>query len=123
MARKGLALNLIVFYVKDIKRSTDFYMRKLGFKKTYGDNDYVSVKAPNGVTLGLHKAPVKTVKPSNLEYYFRVENVDVWYDRLRKKGIKFSRRPKDQPWGGRTAYFRDPDRYQLALYGPLATKK
>ncbi|OLE74271.1 hypothetical protein AUG19_09135 [archaeon 13_1_20CM_2_54_9] len=123
MARKGLALNLILFYVRDLKRSKDFYVRKLGFKKTYGDNDYVSVKAPNGVTLGLHKAPRGTVKPSASEYYFRVDNVDIWYDRLRSKGVKFSRRPKDQPWGDRTAYFRDPDKYQLALHGPLATKK
>ncbi len=123
MARKGLALNLILFYVQDLKRSKDFYVKKLGFKKTYGDNDYVSVKAPNGVTLGLHKASRTTVKPSPSEYYFRVDDVDAWYDRLRNKGVKFSRRPKDQPWGGRTAYFRDPDKYQLALHGPLAAKK
>ncbi len=123
MARKGLTLNLMLFYVKDIKRSKDFYVKKLGFKKTYGDEDYVSVKAPNGVTLGLHNAPRKTVRPSGSEYYFRVDDVDVWYDRLRNKGVKFSQRPKDQPWGDRTAYFKDPDGYQVALHGPLATKK
>ena len=123
MARKGLALNLMLFYVKDIKGSRDFYVKKLGFKKTYGDNDYVSVKAPNGITIGLHNASKKTVKPSDSEYYFRVDDVDVWYDRLRNKGVTFSRRPKDQPWGDRTAYFKDPDGYQLALRGPLASKK
>ena len=123
MARKGLALNLMLFYVKDIKGSRDFYVKKLGFKKTYGDNDYVSVKASNGITIGLHNASKKTVKPSDSEYYFRVDDVDVWYDRLRNKGVTFSRRPKDQPWGDRTAYFKDPDGYQLALRGPLASKK
>src|SRR5437870_6484519 len=79
MARKGLALNLMLFYVKDIKGSRDFYVKKLGFKKTYGDNDYVSVKASNGITIGLHNASKKTVKPSDSEYYFRVDDVDVWY--------------------------------------------
>ena len=123
MARKGLALNLMLFYVKDVKRSKDFYVKKLGFKKTYGDDDYVSVKSPNGITLGLHNVATKTLKPSNSEYYFRVDDVDGWYDRLRNKGVKFSKRPKDQPWGDRTAYFKDPDGYQLALHGPLATKK
>ena len=123
MARKGLALNLMLFYVKDIKGSRDFYVKKLGFKKTYGDNDYVSVKAPNGITIGLHNTSKKTVKPSDSEYYFRVDDVDVWYDRLRNKGVTFSQRPKDQPWGDRTAYFKDPDGYQLALRGPLASKK
>jgi len=123
MARKGLALNLMLFYVKDIKGSRDFYVKKLGFKKTYGDNDYVSVKASNGITIGLHNASKKTVKPSDSEYYFRVDDVDVWYDRLRNKGVTFSQRPKDQPWGDRTAYFKDPDGYQLALRGPLASKK
>ncbi len=123
MAKKGLALNLMLFYVKDIERSSEFYVKKLGFKRTYGDDDYVSVRAPNGITLGLHNAPRKSVKPSGSEYYFRVDDVDVWYDRLRNKGVKFSRRPKDQPWGDRTAYFRDPDGYQLALHGPMAAKK
>ena len=123
MAKKGLALNLMLFYVKDIERSSEFYVKKLGFKRTYGDDDYVSVRAPNGITLGLHNAPRKSVKPSGSEYYFRVDDVDVWYDRLRNKGVKFCRRPKDQPWGDRTAYFRDPDGYQLALHGPMAAKK
>ncbi len=98
-------------------------MKRLGLKKTYGDNDYVSVKAPNGVTLGLHKASSKSVKPSGTAYYFRVDDVDEWYDWLRNKGVRFSKRPKDQPWGDRTAGFKDPDGYQLALHGPLATKK
>ncbi len=123
MARRGPVLSLMLFYVKDLKRSKDFYVRNLGFKKMYGDADYVSVKAPNGVSLGLHKAPGKNVKPSNSEYYFRVDDVDVWYDRLRDKGVRFSQRPKDQPWGDRTAHFKDPDGYQLALQGPLAAKK
>ena len=123
MLKKGLALNLMLFYVKDIKRSSDFYVKKLGFKRTYGDDDYVSVKAPNGITLGLHNAPGKAVKPSSSEYYFRVGDVDVWYDRLRNKGVKFSQKQKDQPWGNRTAYFKDPDGYQLALHGPIAGKK
>ena len=123
MARRGPALSLVLFYVKDVKRSKEFYVKNLGFKKMYGDADYVSVKAPNGVSLGLHKAPRKDVKPSNSEYYLRVVDVDLWYDRLRDKGVRFSQRPKDQPWGDRTAHFKDPDGYQLALQGPLAAKK
>src|SRR3989441_10833258 len=33
MARKGLALNLILFYVKDIKGSRDFYVKKARVQK------------------------------------------------------------------------------------------
>ena len=123
MARKGLALKNILFYVSDVKRSKDFYVRKLGFKKTYGDKDYVSVKAPNGIIIGLHDAAKKSVRPTGSEYYFHVDDVDLWYGRLKSKGVKFGKRPKDQLWGERTAYFKDPDGYQLGLLGPLATKK
>jgi len=38
-----------------------------------------------------------------------VENVDEEYQRLVKKGVEFTVKPHDEPWGGRQASFRDPD--------------
>ena len=37
------------------------------------------------------------------------EDIDKTYRALKKKGVKFIKFPKTQPWGQRTAYFTDPD--------------
>ena len=57
------------------------------------------------------------------EFYFKVDDVDAWYERLRKREVRFSQKPKDMPWGARTAYFKDSDGYLLAIHGPPKMKK
>ena len=37
------------------------------------------------------------------------ENIDADVESLKQKGVQFFKDPETQPWGQRTAYFKDPD--------------
>lgn len=41
--------------------------------------------------------------------FAETNNIDSLYRKLQNSGIKFILPPATQPWGQRTAYFRDPD--------------
>lgn len=121
-SKAGLRLHQVLLQVKDVERSRDFYAKKLGFRVLYDFSpEYVAVLTPNKLQIGLH--PVRSARsrpkignqPAGLE--FEVDNVDVWYRRLRKWGIRFSEKPKDS-WGEREARFSDPDGYRLAISSP-----
>jgi len=38
-----------------------------------------------------------------------LDNTDEAYEALKAKGVQFIKPPTTQPWGQRTAYFKDPD--------------
>ena len=108
--------------VKDVQRSRDFYTKKAGFKVLYDFSpEYVAVITPNRLQIGLHPFPRGSRRPRIGErttgIEFEVDNVDFWYRTLRKRGVKFSEKPKDS-WGEREARFTDPDGYRLAISSP-----
>ncbi|TMI18904.1 VOC family protein [Candidatus Bathyarchaeota archaeon] len=76
---------------------------------------------PNRLQIGLHPFPRGSRRPGIGErtagIEFEVDNVDFWYRTLRKRGVKFSEKPKDS-WGEREARFTDPDGYRLAISSP-----
>jgi len=118
----GLRLHQVLLQVKDVERSKEFYTRKLGFKVRYDFSPkYVAVLTPNKLQIGLHPfqrgrgRQRSRNQPAGIE--FEVDNVDFWYRRLRKLGIRFTEKPKDS-WGEREARFSDPDGYRLAISSP-----
>ena len=120
--QNGLRLHQVLLQVKDVERSKEFYTRKLGFKVLYDFSpEYVAVLTPNRLQIGLHpfqdrrRRQRSRNQPAGIE--FEVDNVDLWYQRLRKLGIRFSEKPKDS-WGEREARFSDPDGYGLAISSP-----
>ena len=124
---KGMRLHQVLLQVRDVERSREFYTRKLGFRVLYDYSPhYLAVVTPNKLQIGLHpfKKPVgKTAtseKSAGIE--FEVDNVDSWYQRLRKRGVRFSERPKNS-WGEREARFKDPDGYRLAISSPAKSKR
>ena len=120
--QSGLRLHQVLLQVKDLERSKEFYTSKLGFKVLYDFSPkYVAVLTPNKLQIGLHpfesgrswRGPMN--QTAGIE--FEVDNVDFSYRQLRKRGIRFSEKPKDS-WGEREARFTDPDGYRLAISSP-----
>ena len=118
-SKSGLHLHQVLLQVKDIERSKEFYTKKLGFKVLYDFSPkYVAVLTPNKLQIGLHpfqgsrSRQRSRIQPAGME--FEVDNVGSWYQRLRKRGIKFSEKPRNS-WGEREARFTDPDGYRLAI--------
>ena len=88
-------MHQVLLQVKDVQRSKEFYERKLGFEVLYDFSpEYVAVLTPNKIQIGLHpfqggrSRQVFRNQPAGIE--FEVDNVDLWYRRLRKRGIRFS---------------------------------
>jgi len=97
----------ITIGVSDTKKSVSFYQDVLGIEKiaewpTYAIFDIA------GVELGL-EPKAKT------EICLLVDDVDRAYQDLKDKGVKFVTEPRDEPWGGRTATFVDPDGNTLVI--------
>jgi catechol 2,3-dioxygenase-like lactoylglutathione lyase family enzyme len=111
----------VLLQVKDVERSKEFYTKKLGFKVLYDFSpEYTLPSYPNNLQIGLHpfrgsRRPATRDQTAGIE--FEVDNVDFWYRTLRKRGIKFSEKPKES-WGEREARFTDPDGYRLAISSP-----
>ena len=120
--RKGLRLNQILLHVRDVERSRRFYTEKLGFKVRHDFSpEYVAIVTPNNIQIGLHPRKDRQSKQTNTAQHasieFDVDNVDVWYKRLKERGVKFTEKPRDE-WGEREARFKDPDGYGLAISSP-----
>ena len=96
---KGIAH--ITIGVSDLKKSVSFYQDTLGLEKI-GEWTSYAVFDIAGVSFGLQPK-------GKLEKYLLIDDVDKAYRSLKDKGVEFITEPKDQPWGGRTATFIDPD--------------
>ena len=121
--KKGMHLHQVLLEVKDVDRSREFYTGTLGFKLLYDFSPrYLAVVTPNKMQIGFHprERGVSLTRSKNrtVGLEFEVDNVDSWYQRLRKLGVRFIDKPKNA-WGEREARFRDPDGYRLAISNPV----
>ena len=121
----GLVFGLITVIVKDVQRSKEFYVKNLGFKLKTDANEFVSLLTPNRFLIGLHsphKGHEHKVEAKGFQLEFEVDDVDAWYERLRKQGVRFAQKPKDMPWKEREAEFKDPDGHILIISSPVRKK-
>ena len=73
-----------------------------------------------GSRLAFHKlAKGARLDRQTVEVHLEVHDVDVVYDSLRQKGVKFEEKPANMPWGNRVASFKDPEGYTIEIIGPL----
>jgi catechol 2,3-dioxygenase-like lactoylglutathione lyase family enzyme len=111
---------MTLLFVKDIKRSRDFYENVLGLEFEHGnDNSASFILGADGLLLLdnggaddlLRPADVKhtTVRGADSVIVTSVDDVDALYDELCGKGVEFIRAPEDRWWGKRCAHFKDPD--------------
>jgi len=120
----------IVCYVSDTRRTAKFY-RQLGFNIDKDEPDHVSVSL-GSFWMDFHPQDKEDKsefqreahldpKGAGLFMYFRVNDVDVYYQDLLAKSLKPSSEPRDWPWGNREFVIRDPDGYKLVFYRPTAS--
>jgi lactoylglutathione lyase len=109
----------IILFVSDLQRSKAFYHEVLGLDVQFEDDDSVGFKLEGlaFIVLQVDRARVQlqgepTATPSMGATAFLTtftDDVDALHADLVERGIAFFQRPTDQPWGMRTAYFKDPD--------------
>ena len=112
-----------LFFVKDLERTAKFY-QDLGFTIDKS-SDTVRIKIGDFTLAFMDEAKVQIAKEAGLEpkgigvfTYVKVEDVDVYFQSLKEKGIRTSSEPKDWPWGKREFAVKDPDGYKLVFFTP-----
>ena len=116
---EGLTLS-----VADVKRSVEYYSKKLGFVCELSASPHfamIRVGGPKGGTIGLlawseakkdgaTKATSKQKRAIHVE--LSTDDLDGVYKKLLKKGVKFHIPPHDEPWERSMTAF-DPDGYSV----------
>ncbi len=102
--------------VKDLKRSKRFFVGKLGMKLLDDMDHWVTVgQSKSGMRL--HLCQTKPLDKENTGIALTVDGkLDRAYLALKKKGVKFSVPPTEQPWGVECR-FLDPDGNEFWLAG------
>jgi catechol 2,3-dioxygenase-like lactoylglutathione lyase family enzyme len=112
-----MKLALVTIVTANLEQMRTFYREVLQIEpQTYRGN-YVEFALEAG-TLALWRqseyetfgiAPMRGAANRSVLIEFAVEDVDGEYARLQGLQLELVQEPRDQPWGQRTFYVRDPD--------------
>jgi uncharacterized glyoxalase superfamily protein PhnB len=112
-----------LFYASNLKATAKFYAA-LGFDVQESD-EVVRVKLGD-FTLAFideHETEIKnesgkTPKGLGIYTYVQVDDVDEYFEFIKKNGIVPRTEPKTWPWGKREFVTKDPDGYKIVFYSP-----
>jgi catechol 2,3-dioxygenase-like lactoylglutathione lyase family enzyme len=98
------------FFVADLARSVDWYVRVLGFRVVFQAADYAGVQlGPAGIVL-VHAAAPAGVAYKSACHLRLASGVDEYAAQIEAAGQRLTAAPKDRPeYGMREAHVRDPD--------------
>ena len=123
----------IVLFVEDLQRSKAFYRDSLGLEVQFEDDESVGFKFQglHVIVLQVDRARVQlqgepTATPRTGATAFLTsftDDVDGLHADLADRGIDFFQKPTDQPWGMRTAYFKDPDGHVWEIAQSMKTSE
>jgi serine phosphatase RsbU (regulator of sigma subunit) len=122
-----LCLHFAIIYVRDLDRSLQFYVEKLGFRvvvdHTFDNGQrWIEVGPPDGnAHLGLallppDEDPAKFIHPLAL-IWFITEDVTRKYEEWKARDVSFAYPPQVPAWGGIHTRFKDPDGNEFGLAG------
>lgn len=120
-----LRLSALTVFVRDLRRSLQFYQDQLGFilafdEEVAPDVRLLAVSPPDGTAVIELSAP----EPGSEEYaligrptqaVFLTEDIFTKFDEWRERGVRFRQLPKALPWGATTAIFEDVDGNSFTL--------
>ncbi len=107
--------------VNNVKRSVDFYTKKLGMVCVVNAAPHFAMLRLGTCNIGLlawsqakKEGAAKTTAKQNrgIHVEFTTDDLDGLYKKLMKKGVKFHAPPHDEPWERSAAAF-DPDGYSV----------
>jgi lactoylglutathione lyase len=122
-------VDYIMITVSNMPRSVEFYKDKLGIPMKFGSPEWTEFQTGN-TTLALHGGgkPQDAPKDAGTHYAgtcsigFNVDNLDLAYEQLQAKGVRFVMPPTERPGEGiKLAVAVDPD--GLAISFGQAAKK
>lgn len=123
---RGMNLTYIILLCEDLPRMRTFYHQTLGFPIQRDWEGWIELRA-GSVLLTLrsrarsYDGPPRAPDTAGVQLAFRVEpeEVDDWHNQLREKGVEILEPPRDQDYGHRTLFFRDPEGNILEIYADI----
>jgi lactoylglutathione lyase len=104
-------IGAVILLVSDMKRSIRFYRDTLGMELKQESKDWTEC----GTVLALHPATKKRVKKSKgMLVGFSVSDFDDVCSGLKRKKVKFYKKPKEEPFG-KHAVIQDPDGHLISI--------
>ena len=116
-------------FVADIKRSCEFFCKKLGFSLvfSYGSPPYYAQVSRDAARLNLRCVDETVIEATvrNREELLSAsltvataDEIKLLFLEFQSAGVLFHQRLKREPWGARTFVVRDPDENLLLFAGP-----
>jgi lactoylglutathione lyase len=107
-------IGAVILLVSDMKRSIRFYRDTLGMKLKQESKDWTEFSR-RGTVLALHPATKKRIKKSKgMLVGFSVSDFDDVCSGLKRKKVKFYKKPKEEPFG-KHAIIQDPDGHLISI--------
>ena len=106
--------------VADIERARDFYVRVLGFEKTFENGDPVGfmVLKQGAAELHLTLAPAHRPTTHNVAHLV-VDDVDALHEVCQRHKVRILKGLRDMDFGMRAFVFADPDGNRIDVGAPL----
>lgn len=122
------SLDYVILLCEDLRVMKDFYHGSLGFPIERDWEDWIELRA-GAVLLTLRKRGRHYDGPSprgaaGVQLAFRVEpgEVDEWHASLQQKQVEILEPPRDQEYGHRTLFFKDPEGNILEIYADIGVR-
>ena len=107
-------IGAVILLVSDIKSSIRFYRDTLGMELKQESKDWTELST-RGTVLALHPSRKKKIKKNNgMLVGFSISDFDDVISSLKKKRVKFYKKPKQEPFG-KHAIIQDPDGHLLSI--------
>ena len=107
-------IGAVILLVSDIKRSIKFYRDILQMEMKEKSKDWVEFST-RGTVLALHPSRKKRFKKTkSMLVGFSVSDFDDVCNSLKKKKVKFYKKPKQEPFG-KHAIVQDPDGHLISI--------
>lgn len=94
--------------VSDLDRAVAFFRDRVGLALKFSDTDfgYAEFDTP-GAGFAVARDPDRAGRHTGIG--FGVEDLDAAHEQLSRAGVKFTRPPTRERWGGYMAIFADPE--------------
>jgi catechol 2,3-dioxygenase-like lactoylglutathione lyase family enzyme len=107
-------IGAVILLISDMKRSTRFYRDVLGMKLKEQSKDWTEF-SKRGTVLALHPSKKKRIKRNNsMLVGFNVSDFDDVVNGLKKKKVKFYKKPREESFGKHTI-IQDPDGHLISI--------
>jgi predicted enzyme related to lactoylglutathione lyase len=114
-------LNIVIIHTDDMTAARAFYGETLGLTLEGAAPDFLIARGDEGqgARLGISSEEItrQASGATGPEIWFRVDDTDELYERLKARDVTITAEPKDEPFG-RSLSFTDPAGNALHVFQP-----